>query len=246
MNNIEFSVGTTLLQTPKETLSQDMLEEMEKKLVSAAKAAKKTVVMREKNLEDRLAKAEQFVDAGIKDIQAIVGRFQNILAAMDTNTWRANAEATYRAGKEQTEALQQIYIDLQKSVKDSCTRTNQVSAQLIKGASKALNNIHPTMFQQLIDDSSEQINKAAKQAMQHMTEAVKWFHWKNLATVFFITLLITSSIGMYINAEWPWESHKNAIKQRNAGQALVDTWYQLSQNDQRLVISDIDHNSATA
>jgi hypothetical protein len=113
---------------------------------------------------------------------------------------------------------------------------------VVRGVSKALGNIHPHEFQELIDQCGEEIKTVSHSATRTMSNVSQWFHWKNLTIVFFLSLLVTLSVGLYTNAEWPWEMHSTVIKQRNAGQALINAWDQLSQNDQeRLENNMINH-----
>lgn len=218
---------------------QEPLANLEKKLVIAAHTAKEMLIAREHALEDKLTKVEQSVSSGIKDIQKVVSHFQTILTEASANAWRTHAEATYKEGKVQADILQATYVDIQKSLKESCNRLSQASTQVIKGASKALGNLHPQELNELVDQSNAEVKTTSQLATRQINNTVRWFHWKNLALVVLLSALTTLSIGLYINAEWPWETHNAVVKQRVAGQALLDTWYQLSQNDQQLVVNDM-------
>jgi hypothetical protein len=245
MENSESVINTTFSHTYDDSAAQEPLAILEKKLIAAAQSAKEMLTARERALENRLLKVEQSIGTGIKNIQDIVSHFQTMLSQSSVNSWRTHAETTYKEGKAQAEILQATYVDIQKSLKESCTRLNQASNQVVKGANKALGNLHPNEFHQLIDQCSEEVKTVSQLATRQVVNVMRWFHWKNLAMVFFLSALVTLSIGLYVNAEWPWETHKAVVKQRLAGQALLDSWYQLSQNDQQIVINDMAKNSTT-
>lgn len=234
--------NNSLLEVPVE---QESLQALEKKLLSAAQSAREMLAAREQALTNSLTKAEHFVDTCIQDIQTQVSHVKAILDGASVNTWRVQAETTYKAGKEQADALQAAYGDIQKSLKESCTRLNQASIQVVKGVSKVLGNLHPHAMQELVDQCADEVKNTSELAAQQMTTVVGWFHWKNLVLVFFLSTLVTLSIGLFTNAEWPWEVHSAVVKERVAGQALLDTWYRLSQNDQQLVVNDMTAHSAT-
>lgn len=236
MDNIEYAVDDTI---QNKVSTQESLVVLEKKLLAAAKSAKEILVSREQALTNRLAQAEQLVDGSIKEIRTLVSRFKSVLENSGINTWRVQTEETYKAGQEQVGALQEIYADIHKSLKESCTRLQQASSQVVKGAGKALSNFQLHELDQLVDQCGDAVKNTSQLATNQMTNIARWFHWKNLVLVFFLSVLVTISIGLYTNAEWPWEGHKAAVKQRVAGQALLDNWGQLSQNDQRLVINDL-------
>jgi hypothetical protein len=246
MENSEPIVSNMLTHAYHGPVTHESLATLEKKLITAAQSAKDLLAAREKALENRLTKAEQLLGSGIKDIQTVVSHFQTILNTASANSWRTQAEATYKEGKTQAEMLQATQVDIQKSLKESCTRLNQAATQVVKSTSKVLGNLHPNELSQLVDLCNDEVKTTSQLANRQMVGVVRWFHWKNLALVFFLSALVTLSTGLYVNAEWPWETHKAVVKQRAAGQALLDTWYQLSQNDQQLVLTDMAKTNTTA
>lgn len=232
-----------LVHDHEDQIEPNVFEAAKEQLITSMNAAKNMLLTREKAFETKLSNAEHFVDTNLKNIQAIIVEFQNTLDKAGAQTWRSHAEAIFKEGKDQAETLKQLSGDLQKTIKETRTRLDHVSTQLVKNMDKSLGALHPNEFQQLIINSSNEIKTISTFALRQVNSMIKWFHWKNLATVVLLCVLATITVGLYIDDEWPWEAHKTVVKQRNAGQALMDSWPHLSQVDQRLVMNNISNNN---
>lgn len=213
------------------TDAQELLTTL-KSVIAAAKSTQQNLLAREKNFEKRLAKAERFVDNNIKDIHATVNHFKIILETIEAKNWNAIIENMRISDQQKTQGLQELYTSAQKSIFESCKRVEQTASQIVKGIGKTLNTLHADDIEQLAEDCAKQVQKVSHSAVEQMSATVRWFHWKNLAAVFFISIMISLTIGLYINDEWPWEMHQTVVKQRAAGQAVLSNWNELSSADQ--------------
>lgn len=206
--------------------------------IQSARTALDQLSAREKLLEQRLAMNERAIDNELHKIQGLVDHFNSILSGADVQSWRNTTEALYKEGKEQVTSLQDTLGDIKKTLKVTCSHLDTTSNQIVKGISKTLNNLHTTELEQFAEDSTEQVKNTVNIAVQQLTEVHRWYHWKNLTVVFLLALFAAIFTGMFIDDEWPWESHKTVVKQRVAGQALLSTWQQLSLSDQQSILSN--------
>lgn len=220
-------------------LALDELPVQITEFISSAKAAQQSLVLRQKLLEDKLASSELFVDSEINKIQGVVAHFQNILKDAGAQEWRTAAEAVHKEGRQHVQTFQSNLGDVKKIVKDSCTHLDNASSQLVKGLSKTLGNLRTTELEQLAEDTAQEVKLLASAATKQMAELGRWFYWKNLMFVMFLSLVVVLITGLFIDDEWPWESHKTAVKERVAGQALLEVWPTLSLNDQQRILSNV-------
>jgi len=207
--------------------------------LASARTAHESLLVRQKMLEQKLAASEHFVDSEINKIQSVVTYFQDVLSGAGAQEWRSAAEAVHKEGKQQAQLLQGVVTDARKSLKETCTHLDNASSQLVKGLSKTLSNLRTVELEQLADDSAQEVKNFAHTATKQMVEVSRWFYWKNLLLVLFLSFVVVLLTGLFIDDEWPWESHKAAVKERVAGQALLEAWPQLSLVDQQRIMSNV-------
>jgi hypothetical protein len=87
-------------------------------------------------------------------------------------------------------------------------------------------------FKYFIEESYEQVKNNSTKTVEEISNILQWFHWKNLALALGLSLVVAVMVGLYINAEWPWEIHQSVVKERAAGKALMNAWPHLSKDDQ--------------
>lgn len=205
------------------------------KFIAAAETVQATFAQRQEELEQRLATAEHVIHEKLQAMHTMVNDFQTMLAEIDVREWCNTVDAIYRSGHENIEQMEAAYTEIQKSIKESGVRLEQTSSQVVKNLNRTLGVVHPAEFHNLIDHAQEDIQKVSKLASEQMTSVMRWFNWKNFAAVIFLSLLISVIYGLYVDSEWPWEEHKIAARQRVIGQAVLNSWQQLSPTDQHLI-----------
>lgn len=205
----------------------------------SARAAQEHLSARERILEQRMVSSEQFIDGELEKIQSVVTHFQNILRDAGAQQWRLATEAIHKEGKEQVQVLQHALGEVKNTLKNSCSHVETTSSQIVKGLSKTINALHTGELEQLAEDSAQQVKSIAKSAVHEMKEIGRWFHWRNIAMMSLLCLVVVLLTDLFVEDEWPWESHKNAVKERVAGQALIDAWPKLSITDQQRIMDNI-------
>lgn len=205
----------------------------------SARAAQEHLVARERILEQRMASSEQFIDGELEKIQSVVTHFQRILEDAGAQQWRLTTEAIHKEGKEQVQVLQNGLGEVKKTLQNTCAHLETTSTQIVKGLTKTVSALRTGELEQLAEDSAQQVKTVAKSAINEMKEIGRWFHWKNIAMMSLLCLVVVLFTDLFVDDEWPWESHKNAAKERVAGQALLDAWPKLSLTDQQRIMDNI-------
>jgi hypothetical protein len=208
-------------------------------LIAQAMTAQKNLIAQEQSIEKRLAKTEQIVNSNLKEIESTVLHVQEILANANVEGLRTSVDAIRIEGKERSQALQEVYAEAKLVIKKACERVEQTSTQILKGLGRRLDSLHPSEFKNLTEVSKEEVKKVSSRASQQISDIVRWFHWKNLFVVFLLSLIVSLSISLYLDDEWPWEVHNVAVKQRLAGAALMNSWAELTPTDQQLIAHSV-------
>lgn len=208
-------------------------------LIASAATAQKNLLVQEQLIEKRLARTEQIVNSNLQEIESTVLHVQETLANANVDGLRSAVESMRSEGKERTQGLQEVYTEAKAIIKKACERAEHASTQILKGLGRTLDSLHPSEFQNLTEVSTEEVKKVSSRATQQITDTVRWFHWKNLFIVFFLSLMVSLSISFYLDDEWPWEVHNTAVKQRLAGAALMNAWAGLSPSDQQLIAQNV-------
>lgn len=218
----------------KEAVLQAMMD-----LIFSAKQAQQNLAAREKALAERINVTERFLNGQVTQLQSVVEHFQTILAETGTNDWLVAMNDINKESKEQTKSLHEIANDVKKFTKETSVAIDKASTQMVKNLNKTLTNLHPAELERLAEETSEEIKTFSSVAMRQMTQVLRWFNWKNLLAVAVISFVVTIFTGLYIDDEWPWEAHKDAVNQRLAGKAVIHAWAQLNQTDQRRIMADM-------
>ena len=208
-------------------------------LIASYEIAVDKMIIREKEIQDRLQRNEYFINEQIDKVNALLADFREVMTEAGAARWRISAENVLRQGKDHVKTLQDTAADIKKTLKENCDKFDRVSAGTVKTVNEAVASFRISDFKELTEKSCIQVKEAATGIIGHVTEVIKWFHWKNLAMAFGLSLMIAVIMGLYINDEWPWEMHANIVQQRAAGRALINAWPHLNKNDQQYLAERI-------
>jgi len=89
----------------------------------------------------------------------------------------------------------------------------------------------------LTEQSCEIVEETSTSAISRLRDTVKWFHWKNIGLAGVIAILSTLTISLYLTDEMPWEKHRQVAVQRQYGEALINAWPTLSEEERQRIIS---------
>lgn len=200
-----------------------------------------------RDLEQQVAANQGHIQQQLQDIRLCINELQEIMTEAGAARWRIAAESALQQGKNHLHTLEQIgnqhlgqlehnLDELQSLAKKSFDRLDRASAYTIKNISDAISSFRINDFQRLTEQSCAIVEDTSNLAVTKLQQTVKWFHWKNLALAATIAIFSTLSIGLYLNDEMPWEIHKHVAEQRHYGQALMNSWPALTEQERQRII----------
>lgn len=148
----------------------------------------------------------------------------------------AHVKALKQTGQEQLQELQANNDQILRLAKKSFDRLDKASNFVVKNIAESISTVRIGDFKRLTDESREHIETVSVTTIKRLREMVNWFHWKNLALAGAITIIVTLTLGLYLNDELPWEMHEKVAMQRNAGQALMNAWPSLTQAERQRIM----------
>lgn len=91
-------------------------------------------------------------------------------------------------------------------------------------------------FRHIASNTCEHVEKVAKETLQKSAGLWRNIQWHASALALATTFFTAFAIGLYINNEMPWEIHKKASNEREAGKALLKAWPGLSQQERNKIM----------
>lgn len=208
--------------------------------VALFESAEEKLIERENSLEKKLQLSQEYVDDQIIKMKVILADFQEIMTEAGAARWRQSA-------LKNEEYLEKIRLATDEFIRcsDECfKRLNKATEYTVKGLSKTLHSFRMDDFQIAANTSIELVRSACQKSIKKINEVIRWFHWRNIALVFSITIVATMVTGLYMNDEWPWESHQQVMQQRQLALAVEAAWPHLSAVDQQEILHTATENIA--
>lgn len=228
---------------PMDNEDLDRIKNMQRQMgefIAYFEVAQNKMVEWRKEVNETIEQHQHHVHTQIKEIHDVVDEIRELTDAAGlarikytaeqvVKQGQENVETLERVGQAQLEALQQNNEQLKKLAKKSFDRVDRALNYMVQSISQSLSSVRIGDFKRLTDKSRESIEEISVSTVNRLRDMVKWFHWKNLAMACGITMIVSLTIGLYLNDEMPWEIHKQVVVQRNAGQALLSAWPKLSE-----------------
>lgn len=194
---------------------------------------------REKEVEQRLTNADQFLNEQLEKVNALMADLRETMTEAGAARSRLAAKEALKLGEAQIETLRKMTNETNQTLRESCERFDRTVNTSAKNIQEAVNAFNIDEFKSYAEKSCVEIKDTAAIAMDKVTDVLKWFHWKNITLATGLSLMVAVCMGLYINDEWPWEMHGNVVKQRTAGQALMTAWPALNKTDQNYLEQNI-------
>lgn len=157
---------------------------------------------------------------------------------------RENAMTIENISQEYLTEIHQSLSQLKETLEESSARWDRASNYLLSNASEVIDGFKPEEFRQISHESCMAVEHTAHRAIEKMRALVRWFHWKNIATVSIAALAATIITGLYLTDEYPWEIHKTVVSERIYGKALISVWPELNKTDQQRILKHINKDLA--
>jgi hypothetical protein len=241
------NVSSTLNEAKDETTAiKDNAKAMRKLLremadfVALYETLEEKLQEREKALEEKLIASEIRLNQQLVNIKNSLKDFEAIMTEAGAARWRLTAEKALKEGRTYMQALHTTSDEVTSTLKQGCEHLEHIASQTMAGVTKATNALPVEDFKRIAMEGSQQIKNATQSAVKNIAQLTQWFHWKNLTMAFAMTIFIIFITNLYVNDEWPWETHSFVAKERKAGHALLSAWPHLTANQQQKIIAYAD------
>lgn len=208
-------------------------EQQISELLATYEAAMSRIAQRERFLETHIQASEDFLNTQIEKINFLMSELQELVTEENIAKWQVSAQEALKLGDTQLQSLRKLKEESKTLMNESCARFERTSNTTVKHIHEAIHNFKLDDFKQYVEKSYDGVTKTSSSAIEKITDVLRWFQWKNLTLALGLSVVAGVAIGLYINGEWPWELHSTVVKQRTAGEALINAWPRLSKADQQ-------------
>lgn len=203
------------------------LEQAEEKL----QAREEAIQRHEELITEKLSESEKQVNK----ILSAITTFQEDLEENLNELGVARFKLVLKQGEEHVRAIQETTDAFKLQSEQTLETLDKTALQVNSSLSKAVSAFNIHEIRKLVDESCFQIKKASQSSLRQISLMSKWFYAKNIGFITSLILIISMVIGLYINDEWPWETHSKIAQERNLAQALITAWPNLNSTDQEKI-----------
>lgn len=200
------------------------------------------------DIEHQAQIQEQKVQQQLHKLHNELEALQEVLSQAGLARFRLTAETTLKQGEEHLAALQMAGVQLVHEISEkhnefsrltekSLAQIEQYAAEALVKIDKQLMHYDVQHFRRVASESCEQVERVASHAVSKSSRLLHSFQWRSIALALTITLLTTFMIGLYLSNEFPWETHRQAQSEREAGKVLLKAWPSLSQEEKTKILN---------
>lgn len=170
------------------------------------------------------------LDDHLKKINTAIAEISEVMSAAGAARWRVSAEEALSSGEKHTKLLGDLVSEFRVISEKCAVRLEKISIEAEKRIAKLLTTLAVEQediieqFRKRAEENYKAINESANTAVTNLKKAQRWLSWERLGMTVAAALLGSFLTGIYINAEWPWESNKHATYERQIGRALLTVW----------------------
>ncbi|MCP0914765.1 MULTISPECIES: hypothetical protein [Legionella] len=201
------------------------------------------------DMETRAANQQQQFQQQVHTLQTELNAFQETLSQAGLARLRLLMEQTLTLGEERMHSMQKIEEDFLQKIAAAhmafIQHSKQMAEQINAHTDNALERIDTQLahydvqhFYRIANESCEQVDRAAQNAIIKSGRLLHRFQWRTIFLAFLTTIVSSFFISLYINDEYPWEIHQNAMNERNAGRMLINAWSKLSYQERTKILGE--------
>ena len=176
------------------------------------------------------------IDKRIKLISSDIKHFREMTTRMGATKLRQEAEKISVVGQEELKHLENIYRQTKVAVAAQCEHLNKASMNTVKNVSQLIGRVRHNHLQELIHEKTTSLDTLRTKNLSRIGQLVSALQWKNLVTVILATVMTAMIISLYVDNAWPWQAHRQVMKERTSGKVLLHAWPALSPHDQETII----------
>lgn len=189
-------------------------------------------------------KAQQQLQSLHHELDAL----QEVLTQAGLARFRLAAEKTLKQGEHYIEELhdtsQQLVNDIDEKhnhfahlMEEQLKLIQEHADEAIDRVDEQLQQCDFQLFRRIANDSCEQVEKVATNAISKSERLLRNFHLRSIAMALITTVITSFAIGLYMNNEFPWEIHQHVMNEREAGKVLIKAWPALTQEEKDKILS---------
>lgn len=194
-----------------------------------------------KNQQERAQSQLQYLHHELETLE-------NLLKDSGLTRLRQHSEQLLKQGEAHLLLLQktsgQLLTDLSaqhhefsRMVDNSMALMDEHTQLAIEKIDKQLGDYDVQHFRRVANESCEHVEKAAQDALLKSTSMLRTVEWRSIALALLTTLLTAFAISLYVSNEMPWDSHQQAIEERDAGKLLIKAWPSLSPEEKIKILN---------
>jgi len=198
-------------------------------------------------LEQRFAQHDALVKQQLDSIYKMNAEFSDILTEAGAARWRIAAEQALKEGEKHIESLEKVGNRLIDEMQQRSTNNQQrahqllekfelASHQAIEAIDQKITGSNINEFQQIADDSITKIEELSTETVGNCSRLIKSFQLKNALIAIGVATVTALTMGLYVSNEMPWEIHKHAAQEREAGKALLNAWANLNPAEKHKIL----------
>ena len=175
-------------------------------------------------------------------IRQMVAELSEIMTAAGAARWRIAAEQALKQGEEHAKHFE-LLVNEFRAISEKCAiRLEKISIEAEKRISGLLVNLAIEQdkalveFRKKADENHNILSKTTNTITGSLKKANQWLNLERMGMAFGAALIASLITGIYINAEWPWESNTSSTSERDIGKALIAAWPTLNAQQKVLII----------
>lgn len=187
-------------------------------------------------IEQKYQAQEQYVARQFQSLRVELQSLQNLLSETGLARLRTSSEDILKQGESHINLLKATGNQLIGGMAEQQYAFRQLSMDCLDALDQQLASHSTQALQRIAADTCEQVEKTAVHTLQRSTSLWQRVQWRSTILALVTTVFTIFSIGLYINNELPWEIHRRAINEREAGKALLKAWPILSQEEKNKIM----------
>jgi len=150
--------------------------------------------------------------------------------------WRKDTEHLLKDNQNEISSISSLYHETHAHIVSQCDHLNQATMSTVKSAAQFFVSVKNNSLQKLAENKYQELEKTCENNLSRVKNTVRSLGWKNLVTAFFLSLVVSFIVSLYVDNESPWKAHHQVIQEREAGKVLLTSWQKLSQSDRNIII----------
>jgi len=207
------------------------LEQQVGELVAAYEITMERLAQKEKALEAHFQASDNFLNDQLEKMNLLIVELAEMITEAGAARWRLSAQDALRLGDLQLNTVKKLSEETKNLMNESCAKYEKASEAATRNLKEAIAQFKIEDYKIYTETCAEEVKKSSSLAIQKIVGIFHWFQWKNMLLCLGLSIIAAVMIGLYIDDEWPWELHSKVVKERAAGQALMNAWPHLDPAD---------------